>query len=39
MHGTSRPSHMRYLAELVRIRGVSLDVLMEELEIHPPAYA
>ena len=30
---------MKYLAELARIRGVSLDVLMETLEIHPPAYA
>ncbi len=30
---------MKYLAELARIRGVSLDLLMEELEIHPPAYA
>lgn len=30
---------MKYLAELARIRGISLDVLMEELEIHPPAYA
>jgi hypothetical protein len=33
------PKRMKYLAELARIRGVSLDVLMEELEIHPPAYA
>jgi hypothetical protein len=30
---------MKYLAELARIRGISLDVLMEALEIHPPAYA
>jgi hypothetical protein len=30
---------MKYLAELARIRGVSLDVLMEELELHPPVYA
>ena len=29
---------IKYLAELARIRGISLDVLMEELEIHPPAY-
>ncbi len=30
---------MKYMAELARIRGVSLEVLMEELEIRPPTYA
>jgi len=29
---------MKYLAKLAGIRGISLDVLMEALEIHPPAY-
>ncbi len=30
---------IQYLAELARIRGMSLDVLMDTLKIQPPAYA
>ncbi len=30
---------MRHLAELARIRGMSLDTLMDTLKIQPPAYA
>ena len=29
---------IKYLAELARIRGTTLTALMEDLEIHPPAY-
>jgi len=34
----SDAERIKNLAELASIRGISLDVLMEELDIHPPAY-
>jgi len=30
---------VQHLAELARLRGISLTTLMDELSIHPPAYA
>ena len=35
----SDAERVKYLAELARLRGVSLTSLMQELDIRPPAYA
>ena len=35
----SDAERMRHMLELARIRGVSLEVMMEELGMHPPAHA
>ncbi len=35
----SDAKRVQYLAELARLRGISLTTLMDQLGIHPPAYA